>query len=34
MQSYQCDELGGKEQDMTTLKVILLADLIGNHKGG
>jgi len=34
MESYQCDELGGKEQDMTPLKVILLKDLIGNHKSG
>ena len=34
MQSYKCDELGGKEEDMTTLKVVLLEDLIGNHENG
>ena len=33
IENYQRDQLGDKEQDMATLKVILLEDLIGNYKG-
>ena len=34
IEEYQCDEVSDKEHVMTPLKVILLEDLIGDHKGG